>query len=152
MSSEMIALKHLIVDLDDTRILYQASLHRFRQAEPNQLVRRIAQAHALIAENLADRIYASGGGETMRTGKRWRNLRAGWADLHARFALAPELDRLRFVRRSETRVLRRFEEAIQDNDVYIKCRLQLHRRDLEGTWEEVNHLIHAMSNAAPAHA
>lgn len=152
MSHELIALKQLILDLDDTRILYQASVRRFNHSEPKQLLRRLAQTHAVIAENLANRVYASNGGETTRTGNRWRALRAWWADLHARFALDPDLDRLRFVRRSEAQLLRRFEEVIQEKDVYIKCRLQLHRRELESTWEEVNHLIHSMSSTAHAHA
>ena len=152
MNTEWLALRRLIMDVDDARILYRRLARHLEQPGASQLLCRLAQSHAVIAENLADRIHAASGGETARTGRRWRALRLGCIGLHAHFALDADLDRMLFVQRNEARVLRGFDDAIQDEHVQIRRRLQLYKRELEGKWGELGRLVYAMSGASHAHA
>lgn len=150
MNTQWGTLQDLVREVDDTRILYQQLVSRFAAPGPKQLLRRMVHTHTVVAENLADRIYAGGEGDIARTGRRWRSFKRAWANLHASFALDPDRDRLRFVERSEARMLRHFDGAISNKDVHIRCRLQLYKVELESNCGELNRLINGTSYPAPA--
>ena len=151
MNREITALQNLISEIDDARIFFREIAGRFNQPFPKRLLARVAQTHVAIAEDLADRVRA-GGEEPARTGGKWRGLRLRYADLHARFALDPELDRMLSAERREARVVRCFDDALLHGDVRIRRRLQLHKRELERAHNEIGLMVHAMTGARQAHA
>lgn len=149
MNTQWGTLQDLVREVDDTRILYQQLVDRIAAPGPRRLLRRMVRTHAVVAENLADRIYAGGEGDIARTGRHWRSFKRAWANLHASFTLDPDRDRLRFVKRSEVRMLRHFDGAISNKDMHIRCRLQLYKVELESNCGELDRLISAMSYPSP---
>jgi uncharacterized protein (TIGR02284 family) len=144
MSREIVTLQKLLNVLDDTSTLYRRLAPKTTGPHLKLLLQRTAKAHQWIADDLAERMTATGG-SPKREGSLLGPLRAQRAKWLARISPDIELAYAIQAERCEDGVLQRFDEAVAEvTDAELCNLLQVQRRELERACTQIECLGSSM--------